>query len=126
LGKVTEDTPYSRLGGYDKIDAVARSLFARLSEDPQLARFWETRSTDTLAAAAQLMVLYLSEAAGGPAHYLGRDLATAHKGLRITPEEWDIYMRHARAALEEEGVSGAEFEEVYGFLLSHKEAVVDS
>lgn len=122
----TEVTPYERLGGYDGIVSVAGNFLHRVHEDPRLERFWETRSDEVLAAARQRMVLYLTAAAGGPALYLGRDIEKAHQGMGVTPEEWDIYMGYVKVALEEHGLSGAAFEEMYGFLQSHKAVVVEA
>ena len=84
----TEQSLYTRLGGYDAIAAVVDSLLERMRGDPQLARFWTSpRSVDTNRRERQLAVDFIAAAAGGPTFYLGRDMKTAHAGMGITKSD---------------------------------------
>jgi hemoglobin len=86
-GQAKETTLYSRLGGYDAIAAVADDLLPRLMSDAQLGRFWQNRGDDGLRREKQLLIDFLCASAGGPLYYTGRDMATSHRGMRITESE---------------------------------------
>jgi hemoglobin len=55
--------------------------------DPQLRDYWKGASHDNRRRARQLIVDYMTEAAGGPALYTGRDMKTAHVGMGISPSD---------------------------------------
>jgi len=116
---------YERLGGYDAIAAVTDELLARLLNDPQLGVFWKGHSENSLRRDRQLVVNYMCEAAGGPVFYTGRDMPTSHKGLGISASDWEVFMRHAAAALEKFAVPVTEKGEVLAFLTSLQGDIVE-
>ena len=119
------DTLYARLGGYDAIAAVAHDLVARLAADPQLGRFWQHRGEDGLAREKQLLINFICAAAGGPMVYVGRDMKTSHKGMRIDDGDWAIFMRHVDATLAGFSVPAAERQDVLAFIGSTKGEIVE-
>jgi hemoglobin len=116
---------YQRLGGYDAIAAASDDLLDRLQADPQLKDYWKGASTDNRRKARQLIVDFMVEAAGGPAFYVGRDMKTAHDGMRISDSDWDAFMRHATATLDHFEVPSREKEEVLAFFSSLKGEIVE-
>lgn len=86
-------------------------LLERLVGDPQLGVFWRGKCLDSRKRDRQHLVDFLCEAAGGPAAYTGRDMKTAHEGLRITSSDWDVFVKHAVAALDQCQVAADEQEE---------------
>jgi hypothetical protein len=44
----------------------------------------------------------------GPVVYLGRPLATAHRGLNITREQWKTFMQIIENAMDEYGIKAEE------------------
>lgn len=118
-------TLYQRLGGYDAITAVAGSLIGRLMADEQLGRFWAHRGEDGLAREKQLLIDFLSASAGGPLLYTGRDMATSHKGMRISESDWSIFMGHVKDTLAEFEVLEKETADVLGFVESTKSEIVE-
>src|SRR5262249_18394431 len=116
---------YIRLGGYDAIAAITDALLARLLTDPQLGRFWQGHCEDSLRRDRQLVVNYMCTAAGGPVFYTGRDMKTSHKGLGISPGDWEVFMQHATAVLEQFAVSAPEQDEVLAFLTGLQGDVVE-
>ncbi len=118
-------TLYQRLGGYDAITAVAGSLIGRLMADEQLGRFWAHRGEDGLAREKQLLIDFLSASAGGPLLYTGRDMATSHKGMRISESDWSIFMGHVKDTLAEFEVPEKETADVLGFVESTKSEIVE-
>ena len=98
----------------------------RLQHDPQLGRFWQHRGEDgRLKRERQLLVDFLCAATGGPMYYRGRDMALAHKGMRISESDWDIFLEHADATLKKFQVPKAEYDEVVAFVQSTKADMVE-
>lgn len=118
-------TLYQRLGGYDAIAAVCADLIARLRADPQLGRFWAHRGEDGIKREYQLLVDYLCNAAGGPMYYTGRDMKLSHQGMRISASDWDIFMGHLNATLDQFAVPRAERDDVVNFVQSTRGDMVE-
>jgi hemoglobin len=95
---------YLRLGGYDAIAAFVDDLLLRLKSDPQLGVYWKGKCVEAMKKHRQLLVDFLSQAAGGPAQYTGMNMKTSHEGLGITDEEWDVFVRITVATLDDLGV----------------------
>jgi hemoglobin len=121
----TEASLYQRLGGYDAIAAATDDLLARLMGDPDLGAYWKGASTDNQRRARQLIVDFMTEAAGGPAWYTGRDMKISHQGMGIETADWDIFMRHAAATLDHFGVGAREQDDVLAFFTSLRPDVVE-
>lgn len=119
------DSLYARLGGYDAFAAVADDLLPRLMGDELLARFWQNRPEDSILREKQLLVDFLCANAGGPMYYVGRDMATSHRGMGITEADWTAFLGHAAATLEKFEVAEREMSDVVGFVVSLKSDIVD-
>jgi hemoglobin len=120
-----EATLYSRLGGYDAIAAVADDLLPRLMTDTQLGRFWQHRGEDGVRREKQLLIDFLCASAGGPLYYRGRDMATVHRGMRISESDWTIFLNHVNATLDKFAVPARERGEAVAFVESLKKEVVE-
>ena len=72
-----------------------------------------------------MIVDFMTEAAGGPAYYTGRDMKTSHVGMHIDEDDWRAFMDHAAATLDHFGVPAAEKDEVLAFFTSLKDEVVE-
>ncbi len=116
---------YERLGGYDAVAAVADALLQRLRADSQLGRFWENRGDDGIAREKQLLIDFLCASAGAPLLYTGRDMLTSHRGMGITPADWDIFIGHVEETLRQFELPTAEFNDVVGFIQSTRDEIVD-
>lgn len=122
---MTEQSLYTRLGGYDAISAVVHELLSRLMADSQLGRFWDNRGEDGINREKQLLIDYLCTNAGGPVLYTGRDNKTSHRGMGITESDWDNFIQHLQATLEHFQVPKAETADVLGFIETTKNDIVD-
>jgi hemoglobin len=118
-------TLYERLGGYSAIAAVANDLLPRLRADPQLGRFWAHRGEDGITREEQLLIDFLCASAGGPMYYRGRDMALAHRGMRISNSDWNVFLGHAAATLAKFQVPEAEQRDVVAFVQSLKKECVE-
>ena len=119
------NTLYARLGGYDAIAAVAENLLPRLTNDPQLGRFWINRSHDGVHREKQLLIDFLCASAGGPLLYVGRDMKTSHKGMNISESDWQAFIGHVQATLDSFKVPAGERAEVLAFVNSTKSDIVE-
>src|SRR3989449_9692125 len=122
---MSEKTLYQRLGGYDAISAVANDLLPRLQADSRLARYWQHRSEDGVRREKQLLIDFLCASAGGPLYYTGRDMATVHRGMRISERDWAVFLTHVQATLEKFAVPAQERGEVLAFVASAKKDIVE-
>ena len=118
-------TLYERLGGYDAIAAVANDLVARLNKDPQLGRFWAHRGEDGVKREKQLLIDFLCESAGGPIYYRGREMLLAHRGMKISESDWNVFLGHAAATLAKFEVPESEQRDVVAFVQSLKKEIVE-
>jgi len=122
---MSEQSLYTRLGGYDAIAAVCTDLLPRLRADAQLGRFWQHRSDDGIQREYQLLVDFLCNAAGGNLYYTGRDMKLSHKGMRISESDWSLFMGHLNATLDQFQVPEPERAQVVGFIESTKADMVE-
>ena len=119
-------TLYERLVGYVAIAAVANDLVARLNKDSQLARFWAHRGEDGVQREKQLLIDFLCERAGGPIYYRGREMLLAHRGMKISESDWNVFLGHAAATLAKFKVPESEQRDVVAFVQSLKNEIVES
>ena len=119
------ETLYARLGGYDAIAAVTDDLLPRLMNDQRLGRFWQHRSEDGLRREKQLLIDFLCASAGGPMLYVGRDMKTSHRGMRIDESDWRTFIDHLEATLDSFKVPAEERAAVLGFVDSTKADIVE-
>jgi len=125
MSGVAEQSLYQRLGGYDAVAAASDDLLERLQGDPQLRDYWKGASADNRRKARQLIVDFMTEAAGGPAYYTGRDMLRSHQGMGISSSDWDVFMRHSAAMLEHFAIPERETREVLDFFTSLRGDIVE-
>ncbi len=122
---MSQKSLYERLGGYDGVTTFVNDLLPRLQADSQLGRFWQNRGDDGIAREKQLLIDFLCSSAGGPMYYTGRDMKTSHKGMRISENDWSVFLQHAGATMEALQIPKQECDDVGAFVLSLKEDIVE-
>jgi hemoglobin len=121
----SKDSLYKRLGGYDALAAVTDDFIGRLATDKTLGRFFVGASDNSKMRIRQLVLDQLCAATGGPCFYIGRDMKTAHKGLGITEEDWNIAVKHLVATLTKFKVPEKEQKEVAAAISTLKADIVE-
>ena len=116
---------YKRLGGYDVICSIVDAWFARMAEDLKFALFPAGRSDFSRKRTRQLTVDFLCEATGGPCHYFGLDIRTAHRGLGITEQQWNINMKYLSEVLDQLKVAQPEKKEFLGLVTAYKDSILE-
>ncbi|HZS07763.1 MAG TPA: group 1 truncated hemoglobin [Blastocatellia bacterium] len=120
-----QKTLYQRLGGYDALAAVTDEFIGRLATDKSLERLFMGVSDNSKRRIRQLVLDQLCEVTGGPCYYIGRDMKTSHKGLKITEKDWDTSVRHLTATLDKFKVPAREKKEVLTAIASLKSDIVE-
>jgi hemoglobin len=91
---------YARLGGHDVIVKITRDFVDWSLADNHLGRFFpHVRDQEDLKDLNERIVEFLCAITGGPCVYKGRDMKTAHTGLGITEDDWQIAVDLFTAAL---------------------------
>jgi hemoglobin len=120
-----KDSLYKRLGGYDALAAVTDEFIKGLATDPKISRFFVGASDNSKARIRQLVLDQLCAATGGPCVYIGRDMKTAHKGLGITEEDWNIAVKILGNTLNKFHVKEREQRDVVNALSGLKADIVE-
>lgn len=98
-------SPFVAIGGSAAVSAVVDEFYRRLLADPQTAGFFTGLvADDGLAALKRHQVLLLAKVLGGPDRYDGRDLGTAHQGLKIDDEAYRRVSLHLLTVLHDNAV----------------------
>lgn len=95
---------YKRIGGYDAIAGFVDLAFPRVAANAQLGKYFIGHADESKYRQRQLIIDKLSSTLQGPTIYLGRPLESVHKGLNITAEEWDIFIKILTQAMDERGI----------------------
>lgn len=121
---------YDRLGGEAAIASVVDSMVAYAAADTALnfartgtANEWEM-TPENVALLKTRLVQFVGQATGGPQTYEGQDMATAHEGMAITDEEFDMLGGHLKHALDVHGVPAAEQGELLAIVETTRSAIV--
>ncbi len=112
---------YDRLGGKDAITAVVADFVGRVAADARInARFANT----DIAHLNQMLVEQICQASGGPQKYTGKDMKTAHAGMKITDDEFNALVEDLKGALDKFKVPAAEQGDLLGALGPMKPDIV--
>jgi hemoglobin len=116
-----EKSLYDRLGGKDAITAVVGLFLGNVVADTRInARF---ANADAKGLQTKL-VDQICMATGGPCKYEGKDMKTAHTGMKISEEEFGAMVEDLVKALETAKVGEKEKTELLGALGGMKGDIV--
>lgn len=92
---------YNRLGKNPAITAVIDDFIGKVAADTRINAFFAVAA----ASPARLnklklnLVNQIGEASGGPEKYIGLDMKTAHKGMKITDAQFNALVEDLQASL---------------------------
>jgi hemoglobin len=113
---------YDRLGGKDAITAVVKDFVEqRVAKDARINAMFA--NTDIPALETKL-VDQICEATGGPCKYTGKDMKTAHAGMKIRDADFTALVEDLKASLDKFKVPDREQNELLGALGSMHDDVV--
>ncbi|MBS0189123.1 MAG: group 1 truncated hemoglobin [Planctomycetes bacterium] len=132
-------TLYDRLGGEPGITAIVDDMTERVIADPRvnfdrtnvksgwigtMYRPWNP-SPENVQRFKLHTVQFLVLAAGGPAQYSGRDMATVHKEMRITNNEFDAMVGDIKASMDRLGVGAREKKDLLAIVETTRKQIVE-
>lgn len=100
---------YETIGGDDWVTDAVQKFYARLTSDPDLAVFFESADVVQLEVRQRM---FLTAALGGPDAYEGRDMRAAHAHLKITEDDFDLFIENLAESLTELGTPSERIAEV--------------
>lgn len=92
---------FERIGGDSAVRVTVMKMYDKILDDEELAPFFENVDVETLRLSQHAFVTY---AFGGPNHYTGNSLRTAHAGAvkgGLNDEHFNRVAGHLKAAMEE-------------------------
>jgi hemoglobin len=114
---------YQRLGEKPAITAVVDEFVARVAADSRInSRFANTN----IPRFKMNLVDQICAASGGPCTYKGRDMKTAHAGMRITNADFDALVGDLVAALNKFKVPEREKNELLSVLGPMRKDIVET
>lgn len=96
------DSLYRGLHGREGIDRIVADLIERNTHDPRIEDIFKAADLVRLRRTLAEQICYLS---GGPCHYTGRDMRTAHADMGVQTRDFDALVENLQAAMRKEGVS---------------------
>lgn len=133
-------TLFDRLGGEQGITNIVEDFTARVLEDPRVN--WQRKgvkrggifgrdesvqwmaTTQNVARLKTHLVQFISLATGGPAKYDGKDMRSAHAGMRIGNPEFDATIGDLKASLDKLRIPDKEQKELLAIVESTRPQIV--
>jgi hemoglobin len=117
-------TLYKQLGGREGIALVVGDFVANMAGDSRVnARFKDMKGPEIEKLKSNLSD-QICDATGGPCSYVGRDMKTTHKGMKITDAEWNATVENLVKALDKHKVDPKAKSELLGLLGPMKADIV--
>lgn len=116
---------YERIGGEAAVSATVLKMYDKILDDPELAPFFEEINVNALRHSQAAFVTY---AFGGPNHYSGNGLRSAHKNAvkhGLNDHHFDKVAGHLKAAMQELSVPEELIEEALSIVGSTRNDVLN-
>jgi hemoglobin len=115
---------YKRLGGREGISGVVNDFAANMVADPRVNERFKDKKPAELDQFKSKIADQICEATGGPCSYYGKDMKTAHAGMRITEAEWNATVENLVKALDKNNIDARSKQELLGMLAPMKNDIV--
>jgi hemoglobin len=116
---------YERVGGKEAIAKIVDSFMKNLTGNEITKKRFARLSKARQEKFREHFTELLCQETGGNCTYTGKDMKSAHKGLRITDNEWDAFIWAFKAAMEENSVGEVERADLYALLAPMKDKIVE-
>ena len=118
-----EKSLYQRMGGKAVIEAATESFYVKALADGRIKRHFENVNVQELRGKQGE---FLAAAFGGPNPWAGKDMRTAHAGLKLNEEAFKAFAENLRKAFEELNVSGELVAEAMAIVGSTHDTVLNN
>ena len=115
---------YRRLGGREGIATVVDDFVANMVGDARVNARFKGMPPPAVFKFKSNLSDQICDATGGPCSYLGRDMKTAHKGMKISDAEWNATVENLDKALDKHKVGAAEKKELIGAIAQMRGDIV--
>jgi hemoglobin len=119
------DDLYELIGGKRTVWAATESFYRRVLQDESLRQFFVPADVPHLRARQSM---FISMLLGGQVVYTGKEIGAAHARAReqgLTDKQFDAFLKHFRAALDEVGVAPEKAEKVLKLLEGKRGTVLN-
>lgn len=121
-----EKSLYDRLGGETAVTAVIEDFVGRAAANPKVNFFRDGKFKNMdVPKLKKHLVQFVSMATGGPSKYEGRDMKSAHAGMKITNAEFAAIAGDLSATLDKFKVPPKEKNELMTIVGGTKGAIVE-
>jgi hemoglobin len=107
---------YKRLGGREGISLVVSDFTTIMVADPRVNERFKGLKPPEVEKFKSNLADQICDATGGPCSYLGKDMKTAHAGMKITEAEWTATVENLTKALDKNNVPAGAKQELLGAL----------
>jgi len=117
---------FERVGGAAAVEAAVDLFYRKVLADPQINNFFDDVDMDEQRAKQKS---FLTVVFGGPNHYSGKDLRTAHAPLvakGLDGSHFDAVAGHLQATLNELGVAADVVQEIMGIAAGTRNDVLNA
>ncbi len=121
-------TLWDRLGGQPAVEAVVHDFVGLAATDKKVNFFRDGKFKLDAAGVTKLeklLVELISANSGGPLKYTGRDMKTAHAGMKITEDEFNALAGDLVDTLKKYKVPQTEIDELVAIVASTKKDMVE-
>ena len=115
---------YDRLGGEPAVSKVVDDFIANMLISPDIRDVHKEHFKGDVTALKRKLIDQIGEATGGPQKYTGKSMVEAHKGLGITPKDFDATVKALEDALKKAKVHERDIKEIKDKLASMKDDIV--
>ena len=115
---------YKRLGGREGIAIVVGDFTANMAGDARVNERFKGAKPAELEKFKSNLADQICEATGGPCSYLGKDMKTAHTGMKISEGEWTATVENLVKALDKNNVDTKSKGELLGAIGPMKKDIV--
>ncbi|MGH7305135.1 MAG: group I truncated hemoglobin [Candidatus Rokuibacteriota bacterium] len=117
-------TLYKRLGGREGIALVVGDFVTSMAADSRVNTRFKDLKGPQVEKLKSNIADQICDATGGPCSYVGRDMKTAHRGMKITDAEWNATVENLVKALDKHKVDPKSRSELLGMLGPMKADIV--
>jgi truncated hemoglobin YjbI len=117
---------WDRLGGEAKVGKIVDDFIATVGKDPKVnftrsGKFKDIEPKDL----KKELIDYISSKTGGPYPYTGKNMKDAHKGMKITNDEFNAAAADLKKVLEQNRVQPADVNLILGAVESTRKDIVE-
>jgi hemoglobin len=116
---------YRRLGGREGIALVVGDFVGNMAGDARVNERFKAMKPADIEKLKSNLADQICDATGGPCSYLGRDMKTTHKGMKITEAQWNATVENLGKALDKHKVGAKEKQELIGAIAPMKGDIVN-